>query len=170
MYQGMKITNEDKIKIFYDWLGPKFNTFEQASEDAPISFLAKDFDDKEYYVHVQVAEERNVESREQTGIKIENTHFYQLYGMASQGMNVFWMEAFEDGYMLFYINDCLTAEQLKVTNEFTLIGVASALHIEKHKIKHDTNDGKSYMTVAKSYEPSPIISSSPLGRVPKRKK
>ena len=167
MYQGMKITNEDKIKIFYEWLGPRFNTFEQASEDAPISFLAKDFDGKEYYVHVQVANERNVASREHTGIAIENTHFYQLYSMASQGLNMFWMEAFEDGYLLFYLNDCLTAEQLNVLPEQTLIGVASALHIEKPTTKYNSGDGKSYIQAVSKPTPIVIQGSPILGRVPK---
>jgi hypothetical protein len=169
MYQGMKITNEDKIKIFYEWLGPKFNTFEQASADAPISFLAKDFDGKEYYVHVQVANEQSVSSREHSGIAIENAHFYHLYGMASQGLNVFWMEAFEDGYLLFYLNDCLTPEQLNVLTEQTLIGVASALHVEKYKPKHVSSDGKSYVQSVSKPQHSPIVSSSPLGRVPKNR-
>jgi hypothetical protein len=61
-----------------------------------ISFLAKDNEDKEYYVHVQVANEPSVKDRENTGIKIANTNFYTLYGMASQGMNIFWFEVFEE--------------------------------------------------------------------------
>lgn len=136
------ITNEDKIKIFYQWLGGRFNTFEQASEGAPISFLAKDAEEKEYYVHVEIANERSITQRDKTGIKIANTHFYHLYAMASQGQNIFWFEAFEDGFMLFYINDCLTPEQMKVTEEFTVIGVASALHIERPKTM--SPDGESF--------------------------
>lgn len=138
------ITNEDKIKIFYQWLGARFNTFEQASEGAPISFLAKDPEENEYYVHVEIAAEPSVKQREHTGIKIANTHFYHLYAMASQGQNIFWFEAFEDGYMLFYINDCLTPEQMKVTDEFTAIGVASALHVEKGQVATPSADGQSY--------------------------
>jgi len=169
IYVYMKITNEDKAKIFAEYLGERFKTFEVASENAPISFLTKDYDGKEYYVHVQVANERNVASREHTGIAIDNTHFYQLYGMASQSMNVFWMEAFEDGYMLFYLNDCLTPAQLNVLPEQTLIGVTSALHIEKPIIKHDTGDGKTYYTTKSSAQPTKIQGSLPLGRVPKNR-
>ena len=140
----MTITNEQKASLFNQYLGGRFKTFEVASENAPISFLAKDNENKEYFIHVQVANEKSVLTREHTGIKIANTHFYHLYGMASQGNNVFWFEAFEDGYMLFYINDCLTPEQMKVTDEFTAIGVASALHIEKGQVATPSSDGQSY--------------------------
>jgi len=132
----MPFTNQDKVKIFNDWLGGRFKTFEVATPDtAPISFVAKDNEDREYYVFVNVAKELSINdnNRYETGIKIANTHFYHLYGMCSQDMNVFWFEAFNDGYMLFYLKDCLTPEQLKVTDEFTMIGVASALHVEKPK-------------------------------------
>jgi hypothetical protein len=90
--------------------------------------------------------------------------------MMSQGMNIFWYVAFEDGFILFYLNDCLTPEQLNVLTEQTLIGVASALHIEKDKIKHDTGDGKTYMTVASNTEPTIIKGSPILGRKPKTTK
>jgi hypothetical protein len=163
----MKLTNEDKIKIFYGWLGQRFNTFEQASEGAPISFLAKDNEDKEYYVHLQVANEISVFEREKTGIAIENTHFYNLYAMMSQGQNVFWFVAFNDGFILFYLNDCLTPEQLNVLTEQTLIGVASALHIQKDKIKHDTKDGKYVQVASTPKQPTIIQGSLPLSRVPK---
>ena len=153
----MKITNEDKAKIFNEWLGTRFKTFEIASEGAPISFLCKDHEDKEYYIHVQIAEERSIISREHTGIMIENAHFYHLYSMMSQDMNVFWYEAFEDGYILFYLNDCLTPEQLNVLTEQTLIGVASALHIEKPEIRHNTDDGKGYYTVNTNIWGSPFF-------------
>ncbi len=165
--QHMKITNEDKIKIFYGWLGQRFNTFEQASEGAPISFLAKDNEDKEYFVYVQVANEISVFEREKTGIAIENTHFYNLYAMMSQGQNVFWFEAFENGYFLFYLNDCLTPEQLNVLPEQTLIGVASALHVEKPTTRIDTGDGKYAQLASTPSEPTVIQGSLPLGRVPK---
>jgi hypothetical protein len=106
---------------------------------------------------------------DKTGIAIENKYFYTLYGMMSQGMNIFWFVAFNDGYILFYLNDCITPEQLNVLSEQTLIGVASALHIEKDKIKHDVNNGKSYMTVASKPEPTVIQGSLPLGRQPKNR-
>jgi hypothetical protein len=138
------MNNEDKIKVFYQALGARFQTFEQASEGAPISFLAKDMEDNEYYVHVEIAPEPSVKDRRTTGIKIANTHFYHLYAMASQGQNVFWFEAFADGYMLFFLNDCLTPEQMKVTEEATYIGVASALHIEEPTIAVPSSDGNSF--------------------------
>jgi hypothetical protein len=146
-----QFTNEEKAKIFNDWLGSRFKSFEVASPDtAPISFVAKDTEDKDYYVFVNVAKELNIKdnNRDQTGIMIENAHFYTLYGMVSQGMNVFWFEAFNDGYMLFYLNDCCTPEQLNVLTEQTLIGVTSALHVEKPVMKHDSGDGKTYYTLA----------------------
>jgi hypothetical protein len=146
-----QFTNEEKAKIFNDWLGSRFKSFEVASPDtAPISFVTKDTEDKEYYVFVNVAKELHIKdnNRDQTGIAIENTHFYTLYGMISQGMNVFWFEAFNDGYMLFYLNDCCTPEQLNVLGEATLIGVTSALHVEKPVMKHDSGDGKTYYTLA----------------------
>jgi hypothetical protein len=146
-----QFTNEEKAKIFNDWLGSRFKSFEVASPDtAPISFVAKDTEDKEYYVFVNVAKELHIKdnNRDQTGIMIENAHFYTLYGMVSQNMNVFWFEAFNDGYMLFYLNDCCTPEQLNVLTEQTLIGVTSALHVEKPVMKHDSGDGKTYYTLA----------------------
>lgn len=168
----MEFTNEQKAKIFHDWLGGRFKTFEVASDNAPISFLAKDNEEKEYYVHVEVAPEKSVTQREYTGIKIANTHFYHLYAMASQGQNVFWFECFEDGYMLFYINDCLTPAQLKVTDEFTMIGVASALHVEKPVVKY--NDGENtYTQVVQTIDtPVQIVSSLdlPKTKVTKKKK
>jgi hypothetical protein len=151
LYMKTQFTNEEKAKIFNDWLGSRFKSFEVASPDtAPISFVAKDTEDKDYYVFVNVAKELNIKdnNRDQTGIMIENAHFYTLYGMVSQGMNVFWFEAFNDGYMLFYLNDCCTPEQLNVLTEQTLIGVTSALHVEKPVMKHDSGDGKTYYTLA----------------------
>jgi hypothetical protein len=166
----MKFTNEQKAKIFNDWLGNRFKTFEVASDNAPISFLAKDNEDKEYYIHVNVANELSINdnNRYETGIAMENKHFYTLYGMISQGMNVFWFEAFNDGYMLFYLNDCCTPEQLNVLEEVTLIGVASALHVQRPVIKHESSDGKSYTTVVSAPKQPTIIQGSPiLGRQPK---
>lgn len=170
----MTFSNEQKAKIFHDWLGGRFKTFEVASENAPISFLAKDNEDKEYYIFVNVAKELHIKenNRDQTGIIIENKHFYNLYGMVSQGMNVFWFEAFNDGYLLFYLNDCCTPEQLNVTEEYTLIGVASALHIEAPVVKHESSDGKSYATLVATPETQTIVGSLdlPKTKVTKRKK
>jgi hypothetical protein len=174
----MKFTNEQKAKIFNDWLGSRFKTFEVASEGAPISFLAKDNEDKEYFVHVNVANELSINdnNRYETGIAMENKHFYTLYGMISQGMNVFWFEVFNDGYMIFYLNDTCTPEQLNVLEEVTLIGVTSALHVERPIIKHESSDGKSYTTVIPTpkqptiIQGSPILGRQPKARVNKRKK
>jgi len=166
----MKIYNKDKAQIFNEYLGARFKTFEVASEEAPISFLCRDHEDKEYYIHVEIPEEQYVSQRENTGIAIENKHFYTLYGMMSQGMNIFWFVAFNDGYILFYLNDCLTPEQLNVLPEQTLIGTASALHIHKDKIKHEAGDGK-YIQVASTPKQPTIIQGSPIiGRKPKSNK
>jgi hypothetical protein len=165
--QHMKIYNQDKAKIFAEYLGQRFKTFEVASEGAPISFLCTDHEGKEYYVYVEIPEEQYVSQRENTGIAIENAHFYNLYGMMSAGQNVFWFVAFNDGFILFYLNDCLTPEQLNVLTEQTLIGVASALHIHKDKIKHDTEDGKYVQVASTPKQPTIIQGSMPLGRVPK---
>jgi len=54
----MKISNQDKAKIFAEYLGQRFKTFEVASEDAPISFLCTDHEDKEYYIHVEIPNEK----------------------------------------------------------------------------------------------------------------
>jgi len=93
----------------------------------------------------------------------------------SQGMNVFWYVAFEDGFMLFYLNDALTPEQLNVLPEQTLIGAASALHIHKDKVKHKMGDGSSYATLAAKPNQPTIIGGSldlalPKAKVNKRKK
>jgi hypothetical protein len=173
----MKVTNQDKTKIFNEYLGARFKTFEIASPDsAPISFVATDHEDKQYFVYVEIPNEEYVKDREHTGIAIENSHFYHLYGMMSAGQNVFWYVAFSDGYILFYLNDCLSPEQLNVLPEQTLIGTASALHIHKDQIKHDNKDGKTYSTVAStSKQPEvikgslPIQGSLPLSRKPKNR-
>jgi hypothetical protein len=165
-------TNQEKAKIFHDFLGQRFKSYEVASPDsAPISFVAKDNEDKDYYVFLNVAKELSIKenNREQPGIMIENTHFYTLYGMISQGMNVFYLDCFNDGYLLFFLNDCCDPTQLNVLTEQTLIGVASALHVEVIKPKHDTGDGKTYMQVAKSYQPTVIKGSPILGRKPKNR-
>lgn len=169
----MKISNEDKAKIFAEYLGKRFKTFEVASEDAPISFLCKDYEDKEYYIHVEIPNEKYVSQRENTGIAIENKHFYTLYGMMSQGMNIFWYVAFEDGFILFYLNDCLDPTQLNVLPEQTLIGVASALHIQKDQVKHESSDGETYATLASKPNQPTIIKGSlelPKAKINKRKK
>jgi hypothetical protein len=168
----MTFTNEQKTKIFNDWLGGRFKTFEVASDNAPISFLARDNDDKEYYVHVNVAKELSINdnNRYETGIVIENKHFYTLYGMVSQDMNVFWFEVFNDGYMIFYLNDTCTPEQLNVLEEVTLIGVTSALHVERPIVKHDMGKNTYATVVSKPKQPTIIQGSPILGRKPKSSK
>jgi hypothetical protein len=77
--------------------------------------------------------------------------------------------------MLFYLNDCCTAEQLNVLEEVTLIGVASALHVQRPVIKHSMGED-SYATVVSSpkqptiIQGSPILGRQPKARVSKRKK
>jgi hypothetical protein len=141
----MKVINKDKAIIFAEYLGERFKSFEIASPDtAPISFVATDYDDKQYFVYVEIPKEEYVSQREKTGIAIENTHFYQLYALMSQGSNVFWYTAFSDGFMLFYLNDCCSPEELNVTEQYTLIGVTSALHVHKPTSVIESSDGKSY--------------------------
>jgi len=52
--------------------------------------------------------------------------------------------------------------------EQTLIGVASALHVQRPVVKHDTGDGKTYATLASPVKPSIIKGSLEL-EVPKTK-
>jgi len=124
---------EELIGKFYYHLGDRFPVIEAASEGAPVTICAYDTENKEYYIYLDDKLENSIYQYDTTGIKIDNVHFYQLYGMASEGLNVFHMTLCVDGYALFYLNDCLTPEQLKVTEEFTLIGITSALHVELPK-------------------------------------
>ena len=72
-------------------------------------------------------------SIELSGTRIENTVFYQLYSMVSEGLNVFHFECFADGYCLWYLNDS-TPESIKVVDDYTLIGISSCLHHEYPKV------------------------------------
>ena len=131
----MKI-NKKQTKLITEFskhLGARFPVIEVASDNAPITIVAKDAEDKEYWLYLEDRLKESVYSNDTTGIKIENVHFYNLYALISQGSNVFWMSLYEDGYILFYLNDCLTPEQIKVTDTHTLIGVASSLHVEYSK-------------------------------------
>ena len=128
----MKI-NKQKEKLigqFHKHLGLRFPVVEVASDNAPVTICAFDEENKAYWVYLEDRLDSKVENYELTGISIENTHFYHLYALMSEGSNCFWMSIFENGYILFYLNDCLTPEQLNVTTDYTHIGVASALHIE----------------------------------------
>jgi hypothetical protein len=120
---------EQLIGLFHKHLGSRFPVIEVASDNAPISICAYDTEDKAYWIHLEDKIDESIFGYDKTGIKISNVHFYQLYSMISEGSNLFWMSLFRDGYILFYLNDCCTPEQLKVTDEFTAIGVTSALHI-----------------------------------------
>ncbi len=135
------LTPEQEIKIreFYKWLGPRFKEIHNASEGAPIDICAIDNEDKEYWIKLTNKLSESVSSIEFTGVTIENTHFYQLYAMVSNDQSVFYMELFKDGFALFFLND-LTPEQLKVTDEVTMIGITSALHVEvpKENVPHTT--------------------------------
>lgn len=164
---------QKKINDFHKILGHRFKTIEVASPNAPITILAKDNEDKEYYIYIDDNSTESVKTKSQTGIKIDNKHFYHLYGMMSEQLNCFWFDYFNDGFILFYLNDCLTPEQLRVTDEFTMIGVASALHIEEPKVAIPTADGNSYYVVDKATEPVIIGGSldlAPKAKVSKRKK
>ena len=67
------------------------------------------------------------------------------------------------------MNDCLTPEQLNVLTEQTLIGVTSALHVEKPTTRIDTGDG-TYIQATSTYnQPTIIQGSLPLGRQPKNR-
>ena len=127
----MNLTNEQEIKIkeFYRHLGPRFKEIQAASEGAPIDICAVDNEDKEYWIRLVNNLHLSVDTMSNTGTKIENITFYQLYSMVSNDQNVFHMELFNDGYILWYIND-LTPEQLHVKDEYTLIGITSALHVQ----------------------------------------
>jgi len=126
---------EQSIAEFYRHLGQRFKEVEVASEGAPITVCARDNEDKEYWIRLVNNLNTSVETRLHTGTTIENVVFYGLYSLVSNDQNVFHMELFNDGYILWYIND-LTPEQMRVTDEEVAIGVTSALHVQ-------TNSGSS---------------------------
>ena len=120
---------EELIGEFYRHLGQRFKTIEVASENAPITICATDEEDKQYWIRLVGNFDQSVNTIAETGTKIENVTFYQLYSMVSEGLSVFHMELFKDGYALWFIND-LTPEQMKVTDDETFIGITSTLHVE----------------------------------------
>jgi hypothetical protein len=128
----MKLTKKQEklIAQFHKHLGERFPVIEVASKNAPVTICAYDEDEKSYWVYLEDKLTESVSDNDTTGIKVENTHFYHLYALMSEGSNCFWMSLYKDGYILFFLNDCLTPEQLKVTDTDTWIGVASSLHIE----------------------------------------
>ena len=126
--------NKGLIAHFYKWLGSRFAEINEASENAPITCMATDDEGKEYYIRINYNEKMSSADIELTGTKIENVAFYQMYSMVSEGLNVFHFEAFEDGYALWYLNDC-TPESIKVVDEYTLLGISSVLHHEIPKVQ-----------------------------------
>jgi hypothetical protein len=72
--------------------------------------------------------------------------------------------------MIFYLNDTCTPEQLNVLEEVTLIGVTSALHVERPIIKHDMGKNTYATVVSKPKQPTIIQGSPILGRKPKSSK
>jgi hypothetical protein len=129
----MKLTKEQEETIakFYGYLGTRFTEIEAASPNAPITVCCTDADDKKYWIRLVDNSESTdtITNIMETGTKIENTIFYQLYALVSNDQSVFHMEMYKDGYALWFIND-ITPEQMKVTDEFTMIGITSALHVE----------------------------------------
>jgi len=122
-------TQEKTIAKFYEYLGVRFVEIEAASKGAPITVCARDEKGDEYWIRLEYNEKGTIGDILHTGAKIENVIFYQLYALVSNGQSVFHMEMYDDGYALWFVND-LTPEQIKVTEENTMIGITSALHIE----------------------------------------
>ena len=133
MHAILDTKNKTLIGHFYKWLGSRFKELHEASEGAPITCMAVDEDGKEYYVRIVYNEGTSSSSIEYSGTRIENTVFYQLYSMVSEGLNVFHFECFADGYCLWYLNDS-TPESIKVVDDYTLIGISSCLHHEYPKV------------------------------------
>ena len=127
--------NKGLIAHFYKWLGSRFKEIHEASENAPITCMAVDEDGKEYYVRIVYNGKMSSSDIQFTGTKIENVTFYQMYSMVSEGLSVFHFECFDDGYCLWYLNDC-TPDSIKVVDEYTLIGISSCLHHEMPKQQH----------------------------------
>jgi len=129
----MELTTQQQQTIahFYEYLGARFTEIEAASPNAPITIVATDEKGDKYWIRLvnNVDYLDTITSIMETGTKIENTIFYQLYALVSNEQNVFHMEMYKDGYALWFIND-ITPEQMKVTDEFTMIGITSALHVE----------------------------------------
>ena len=128
----MKIskTLEKKLTKFTEYLGARFKTIEIASEGAPITVVCNDEEDKAYMIRIEYDPKGSIESIKQTGIKLENVIFYQLYALVSNDQNVFMMKMFNDGYALWFLNE-LTPEEIRVTEDHTYIGITSVLHLEE---------------------------------------
>ena len=147
-----KLTQE-KVEAFHKLLGARFKSIEVASPDAPITVLATDLEDKQYYVRIEMLE-GSVDDISSTGIKIENVIFYQLAQLMQSENNVFIMVIFKDGFVMWFLNE-VSGEQMKVTDENVLIGITSALHVEnandpKYKpVTLSSADGKSVYVLKK---------------------
>ena len=124
-------TLQKKLTKFTEYLGARFKTIEIASEGAPITVVCHDEEDKEYMIRIEYNPKGTVASIKETGIKLENTVFYQLYSLVSNNQNVFVMKMFKDGYGLWFINE-LSPEEIRVTEDHTYIGVTSVLHLEEN--------------------------------------
>jgi hypothetical protein len=129
----MELTKEQEETIakFYGYLGTRFTEIEAASPNAPITVCCTDEKGDKYWIRLvdNSKSTDTITNIMETGTKIENTIFYQLYALVSNDQSVFHMEMYKDGYALWFIND-ITPEQMKVTDEFTMIGITSALHVE----------------------------------------
>jgi len=132
MNEILDTKNKGLIAHFFKWLGSRFAEIHEASPGAPITCMAIDEDGREYYIRINYNENTSSSNIELTGTKIENVTFYQLYSMVSEGLSVFHFEAFDDGFALWYLNDC-TPDSIKVVDEYTLIGISSVLHHEMPK-------------------------------------
>jgi hypothetical protein len=145
---------QEKVDAFARLLGPRFPKIEVASPGAPITVVATDPEDKQYYVRVELMES-SVDSVRETGLALENKDYYQLAQLMVSSANVFVLAVFPDGFVLWYLND-IDKEQMKITDEITLIGIASALHIESAKdTKYappviESQDGKSVYVLRKN--------------------
>ena len=139
---------EELIGEFHRHLGQRFKTIEVASENAPITICATDEEDKQYWIRLVGNLNDSVNTIAETGTKIENVTFYQLYAMVSEGLNIFHMELFNDGYALWFIND-LTPEQIKVTDDETFIGITSTLHVEFNSPKPIKIEGSPMLKLPK---------------------
>jgi len=136
------MNNKELIAEFNKWLGSRFKEISEASVGAPITCMCVDQEDKEYYIKINYNPGVSSKTIEKTGIKIENTDFYQLYAMVSQNLNVFHFECFNDGFGLWYLNE-LTPEQIKVSDNYTLVGIASVLHYHTEPVVISSLDPKS---------------------------
>jgi hypothetical protein len=119
------------VNAFNLLLGKRFEKIEVASPNAPITIVATDYQDTEYYIRLEKSE-ASIEHIRNTGVKIENIIYYSLAQLMISGCNVFHIIMCADGFIMWYLND-VTKEEINVTTEYTLIGAASALHIESLK-------------------------------------